>query len=83
MSKQIIDKKLEQDTIYLSFPYGNYNQKVLRICDQMGYKMAVSVKRGGNPFFADPLFLKRDQVLKRDMETFITVLKTFHEFSLR
>jgi len=83
MSKQIIDKKLEQDTIYLSFPYGNYNQMILRICDQVGYKMAVSVKRGGNPFFADPLFLKRDQILERDMETFITVLKTFHEFSLR
>ncbi len=83
MSKQIIDKKLEQDTIYLSFPYGNYNQRILRICDQVGYKMAVSAKRGGNPFFADPLILKRDQILKKDMETFITMLKCFYKFSLK
>lgn len=83
MSKQLIDKNLEQDTIYLSFPYGNYNQRILRICDQVGYKMAVSVKKGGNPFFADALFLKRDQILERDMETFINSLKTFYEFSLR
>jgi peptidoglycan/xylan/chitin deacetylase (PgdA/CDA1 family) len=82
VSKQILDKELGQDTVYLAFPYGTYNQRVLRICDQIGYKMGFSVKRGGNPFFADPLALKRDQVLKRDMESFITMLETFHELSL-
>jgi peptidoglycan/xylan/chitin deacetylase (PgdA/CDA1 family) len=83
VSKQIIDKELDQDTIYLAFPYGTYNQRILRICDQAGYKIGFSVKRGGNPFFADPLTLKRDQVLKRDMESFIAMLETFHELSLR
>jgi len=82
-SKQIIDNKLEQDTIYLSFPYGMHNQAILRISDQEGYKIAVSVKRGGNPFFADPLFLKRDQILKEDLDSFIAVLETFNKFSLR
>ncbi|UCH00354.1 MAG: polysaccharide deacetylase family protein [Deltaproteobacteria bacterium] len=83
VSKQIIDKKLNQNTIYLAFPYGRYNQRVLRICDQVGYKMAFSVKRGGNPFFADSLHLKRDQILKTDMKNFIDSLKTFHKFSLK
>lgn len=83
VSKQIIDKKLSQNTIYLAFPYGRYNQVVLRICDQVGYKMALSVKRGGNPFFADPLYLRRDQILKRDMKNFIKRLKTFHKLSLK
>jgi peptidoglycan/xylan/chitin deacetylase (PgdA/CDA1 family) len=83
VSKQIIDKELEQDTIYFAFPYGTYNQRVLQICDQAGYKIGFSVKRGGNPFFADPLALKRDQVLQRDMKSFIVMLKTFHELSLR
>jgi hypothetical protein len=41
------------------------------------------VKRGGNPFFADPLRLKRDQILKKDMETFAKRLRTFYEFSLK
>jgi len=82
-SKHILDKELGQDTMYLAFPYGTYNQRVLRICDQVGYKIGFSVKRGGNPFFADPLVLKRDQVLERDIEYFIAMLETFHEVSLR
>lgn len=82
-SKRIIDTKLEQDTIHLSFPYGMYNQTILRICEQEGYKTSVSVERGGNPFFADPLFLNRDQVLKEDLDSFIAVLETFNGLSLR
>jgi hypothetical protein len=48
-----------------------------------GYKIAMSVKRGGNPFFTDPLMLRRDQILKRDMQTFISRLKTFNHLSLK
>ena len=83
VSKQIIDRKLEQDTIYLAFPYGSYDQRVLNICDQVGYRIGLSVEPGGNPFFADPLALKRNQILKRDLESFITKVKTFYEFSLQ
>ena len=83
VSKKIIDKKLSQDTIFLAFPYGSYNQRTLRICDQAGYKIGFSVRGGGNPFFADPLTLKRDQVLKKDIDSFIARIKTFHESSLR
>jgi hypothetical protein len=79
---KIIDKELKQNTIYLAFPYGRYDQRIVNICDLVGYKMAFSLKRGGNPFFADPLNLKRDAILKRDMENFINKLKTFYEFSL-
>lgn len=81
-SKKKIDKKLRQNTNYLSFPYGSYNHRILRMVEQAGYKMGFSVKRGGNPFFADPLNLKRNQILKRDMKTFITRLKTFQKLSL-
>jgi len=83
VSKQIIDKRLNQDTIYLAFPYGHYNQRILNICDQVGYEMAFSVKRGGNPFFSDPLTLKRDPIVKKDMETFITRLTSFKKFPLQ
>ena len=83
VSKQIIDKRLNQDTIYLAFPYGHYNQRILNICDQVGYEMAFSVKRGGNPFFSDPLTLKRDPIVKKDMETFITRLTSFEKFPLQ
>jgi peptidoglycan/xylan/chitin deacetylase (PgdA/CDA1 family) len=82
-SKQIIDEKLSQTTVSIAFPYGIYNQKILTLCDQAGYTMAFSVKRGGNAFFADPLQLKRTQVLKKDMDAFISSLKSFQNAPLR
>ena len=83
VSKQLIDEKLEQDTIGLAFPYGHYNQSILNMCDEVGYKLSLSVKRGGNPFFTDPLTVKRNQVIEKDMESFTTNLKTFYQLSLK
>lgn len=82
-SKEIIDKKLGQDTLYFAFPYGEYNHRILSLCEEAGYKLALSVIRGGNPFFSDPLALRRDQILKRDMESFISTLNTFFDLPLR
>jgi len=82
-SKKMIDNKLQQDTVYFAFPYGEYNHRVLSLCEEAGYKLALSVTRGGNPFFSDPLVLRRDQVLRRDMESFVNTLNTFFDLSLR
>jgi len=82
MSKQIIDKKLNQNTVFLAFPYGRYNHRVLDMCKRLGYTIAVSVKRGSNSFFADPFTLRRNQILKRDIKSFISRLKTFNRLSL-
>jgi peptidoglycan/xylan/chitin deacetylase (PgdA/CDA1 family) len=82
-SKKIIDKKLGQDTYFLAYPFGYYDQRSAQISKAAGYKMAMSVKRGGNPFFANPLMLRRDQILKKDMQTFISRLKTFNHLSLK
>jgi len=82
-SKKIIDQKLEQNTYFLAYPYGYYDQKSVQIAKKAGYKVAMSVKRGGNPFFANPLTLRRDQILKRDKQIFITRLKTFKRLSLK
>jgi len=83
LSKQILDAKLTQDTLFFAFPYSSYNQKVLSLCEQTGYKLSLTVKRGGNPFFSDPFLLKRNQVLKKDMESFAHILKTLYPVSLR
>ena len=82
-SKRLLDEKLGQNTVYLAFPYGRFNERVLAVSEQVGYKLGFSVRRGGNPFFADPLKLKRDQILKREMETFAKRLETFVEFSVK
>jgi len=83
ISKQIIDEQLNQDTMYLAFPYGEQNQRVLKLCEEVGYKLGFSVRKGGNPFFSDPLTLRRNQVLRKDMQSFTSRLRTFREFSLR
>jgi peptidoglycan/xylan/chitin deacetylase (PgdA/CDA1 family) len=82
-SKQIIDRKLNQDTVFFAFPYGSYNQQVIKLCEDAGYMMGVSVKKGSNPFFADPFALKRNQILKGDMDYFVSRLGTFYRMSLR
>ena len=83
LSKKIIDKKLQQDTISLAFPYGAGNQKVWDLCEKAGYKLALSVKRGGNPFFSNPFNLRRSQLLSGDLNYLIKNLDTFHNVSLR
>jgi peptidoglycan/xylan/chitin deacetylase (PgdA/CDA1 family) len=82
-SKKIIDKKLGQDTYFLAYPFGYYDQRSIQMAKEAGYKLAMSVKRGGNPFFANPLTLKRDQILEKDMQSFISRLKTFNPLLLK
>jgi len=82
-SKAIIDQKLNQDTLIFSYPFGRRNQTVISLSRQAGYKLAVTVDRGSNPFFADPFTIRRDQVLKRDMKRFVSRLKTFQSYPLK
>lgn len=82
-SKKVLDQKLGQDTDIIAYPFGYYDQISIQMAKKAGYKMAMSVKRGGNPFFANPLVLRRDQILERDMQSFISRLKTFNHISLK
>jgi len=82
-SKKIMDQKLGQDTYFLAYPFGRYDQQSIQIARDAGYKMAMSVKRGGNAFFANPLTLRRDQILEKDLESFISRLKTFNHVPLK
>jgi peptidoglycan/xylan/chitin deacetylase (PgdA/CDA1 family) len=81
-SKQTIDMKLKQDTIAIAFPFGRYDESILSLSEQAGYKLGFSVGGGGNPFFSDALCLRRAQILKKDLDNFITKLDTFYEFPL-
>ena len=82
-SKKMIDQKLQQDTVSLAFPYGAYNEQVLALSEAAGYKLCLSVIRGGNPFFTHPLTLRRSQMLDQRIEYFVDNLDTFHQMSLR
>ena len=83
LSKKIIDEKLDQDTTYFAFPFGSYDPRIVHWMEQAGYKIGLSAKKGSNPFFADPLALKRNQIMGQDMKHFITHLVVFKSFSLK
>jgi peptidoglycan/xylan/chitin deacetylase (PgdA/CDA1 family) len=82
VSKQIIDRQLDQDTFVFAYPFGYHDQSTANQARAAGYQLAVSVRRGGNPFFSNPYTLHRDQVLKKDMSTFVSRLKTFYPLVL-
>jgi peptidoglycan/xylan/chitin deacetylase (PgdA/CDA1 family) len=81
-SKQIIDVKLTQNTMAIAFPFGRYDDSILSLAEEAGYELGFSVEGGGNPFFSDALCLRRTQILKKDLDSFITKLDTFYEFPL-
>jgi len=83
LSKQILDDKLSQDTRSIAFPYGEFNPAVLKLCEEAGYRAGFSVRAGGNAFFSEPFTLRRNQILKKDMESFSVKLKTIHPISLK
>ena len=82
-SKKIIDKQLNQDTIFFAYPYGSYNQLTVQLTQKAGYQLGLGIQYGGNPFFADPLSLKRNQILSDDFEYFKKRIQTLKPISLK
>lgn len=81
-SKEMLDEMLDQDTISIAYPYGRKTPMVLQLCHDLGYRLGVTVNPGGNPFFADPLALNREQVVKGAEASFRKQLKIFEAASL-
>ncbi len=82
-SKKIIDRKLNQDTQFFAYPYGNYNQQILDLFPKAGYKLGLTIRNGGNSFFANPLTLKRSQILEENMAYFVDRIQIVQPISLR
>ena len=82
VSKRILDERLEQDTIAVAYPYGNAAPEILPLCHSLGYRLGVTVRPGANPFFADPLFLHRSQIVAGQGPPFQDRLKHFEPASL-
>jgi peptidoglycan/xylan/chitin deacetylase (PgdA/CDA1 family) len=50
-SREMIKRKLKADARYLAYPYGDTTSLVIELAKKMGYRGALTIKRGGNPFF--------------------------------
>lgn len=82
-SKKIIDRELNQDTQFFAYPYGNYNQQILDLFPKAGYKLGLTIRNGGNSFLANPLTLKRSQILAENMAYFVDRIQIIQPISLR
>lgn len=82
-SKEILDEQLQQNTQVMAWPFGKANAAVEQLTAEVGYDLGITVKRGGNSFFAKPFALHRDQVLTRDLEKFSRRLVTFKPIALQ
>jgi len=76
-SKQVLDEKLNQDTMALAFPYTRVTPGILHLAQSLGYRLGMTVRPGANPFFADPLALRREQISEEEDLSFQSRLKTF------
>jgi len=82
-SKRVIDQNLNQDTELLAYPFGETSPGILLMAERAGYSIGLTNQPGSNPFFADPMSLKRWRITEQDKDGFIADLKVFKMFSLR
>jgi peptidoglycan/xylan/chitin deacetylase (PgdA/CDA1 family) len=61
-SNKIIKAKVGKEAKYLSYPDGETNHLVIELARKYGYRGAVTVKRGGNPFFIHDYRINRSMI---------------------
>lgn len=82
LSKDILDRELDQETRFLAYPYSRYNGPILEAAQAAGYRLGLTLERGANPFFTNPMALKRNQVLAEDLRHFRSRIATLYPVTL-
>ena len=77
-SSGIIKKHLNKDVKYLAYPYGDTNHLVVALLRKLGYRGALTVERGSNPFFIHNYRIKRSMIYgNHDLRVFSNNLTAF------
>lgn len=63
LPRELIHKHLGQEAVWLAYPYGRWNQLVISMAIEEGYRGGVTVTRGATPFFVDPFKVGRNQIM--------------------
>ncbi|KQP22415.1 polysaccharide deacetylase family protein [Pseudorhodoferax sp. Leaf267] len=79
--REVLEKRLQTQVRHYAFPFGDANEQVLETLSRQRYQLAVTVTPGGNPFFAQPLMLRRTMIFgDHDLEAFKARLQTSRRF---
>jgi peptidoglycan/xylan/chitin deacetylase (PgdA/CDA1 family) len=62
-SKRLLESWLGDPVVSLAYPYGAVDERVKRAAQQAGYELAVATNSGPIHFGADPLEIRRVQIL--------------------
>lgn len=76
-SQRIIKAKIGRSPQFLAYPYGNFNDKVVDVMKELGYKAGFTVIRGSNAFFYNNYSLSRSMVYNSEkLGDFVKLLET-------
>jgi peptidoglycan/xylan/chitin deacetylase (PgdA/CDA1 family) len=82
--QEVLQRNLSTTVTHYAYPYGDANETVLARLGAADYRLGVTVNPGGNPFFAQPLMLRRTMVFgDHDLEAFKALLQVFRPTDLR
>jgi peptidoglycan/xylan/chitin deacetylase (PgdA/CDA1 family) len=59
---EVLERRLPVKIKHYAFPYGDANALVLEMLEKYDFELGVTVNPGGNPFFAQPLMLRRTMI---------------------
>jgi peptidoglycan/xylan/chitin deacetylase (PgdA/CDA1 family) len=60
--RELIERRVPTRVRHYAYPYGDANEAVLDALRRHQYELGVTVHPGGNPFFAQPLMLRRTMI---------------------
>jgi peptidoglycan/xylan/chitin deacetylase (PgdA/CDA1 family) len=60
--RDTIKKRLNREVKYLAYPYGLTNSLVVETAKKLGYRGALTINRGGNPFFTHNFRVNRSEI---------------------
>jgi peptidoglycan/xylan/chitin deacetylase (PgdA/CDA1 family) len=73
-----LGKRMTEPIFSYAYPFGAVNRPAVDELQRHGYEMGLTVKRGGNPFFAFPYRLRRTMIFESDsLEDFARALVTY------
>ncbi len=80
-STRVLKKKLNKEIHYLAYPYGDTSHLVIALLKEKGFRAALTVKRGTNPFFQNRYRLYRSMIYGNyTLNDFKRNLKVFASF---